>query len=262
MPPRNLARHTIGFAAAVCVVCAVLVSSSAVLLRDRQQANIELDRKRNVLLAAGIIVEGESSSREEIEQRFASFEVVAVDLQTGAEDAGFSLAGYDPRRALADAAASRPVPANDAQVLRVPLRAFVYRQRDTDGRLQMLVLPVEGMGLWGTMYGFLALGPDLTTIRGLTYYEHKETPGLGGEVDSADWKALWPGRAAFDQGGAVVIEVARGRAGSLAEDPHRVDGLAGATITGRGVTGMLRFWLGPQGYGPYLARLRKGGTDG
>lgn len=260
--PRSPALHTIGFAAAVCVVCAVLVSSSAVLLRDRQQANIELDRKRNVLMAAGVITEDQSLSREEIERRFASFEVVAVDLETGDEDADFPVAGYDTRRALADPAASRPVPANDAQVLRVPQRALVYRQRGADGRLQLLVLPIEGMGLWGTMYGFLALGPDLKTIRGLTYYEHKETPGLGGEVDSAAWKTLWPGRVAFDEGGGTVIEVVRGRAGSVTEDPHRVDGLAGATITGRGVTGMLQFWLGAQGYGPYLARLRKGGTDG
>jgi Na+-transporting NADH:ubiquinone oxidoreductase subunit C len=261
VPQRSLVVHTVGFAAAVCVVCAVLVSSSAVLLRDRQVANVELDRKRNVLMAAGVLGEDRSPSREETERRFASFDVVPVDLRTGEEDAGFDGEDYDPRRALADPAASRAVPRNDAQVSRVPNHVLVYRELGEDGRLQLLVLPVEGMGLWGTMYGFLALGPDLRTVRGLAYYEHKETPGLGAEVDSTGWKQLWPGRIVFDDVGTPVIEVVRGRAGPAAADPHRVDGLAGATITGRGVTGTLRFWLGEYGYGPYLERLREGDSD-
>ncbi len=262
MRPRNSIVHVVGFAAAVCVVCAVLVSSSAVLLRERQLVNVELDRKQNVLAAAGLLRDRETLPREEIERRFASFEVVAVDMRTGDEDPGFDVTGYDARRALADPDASQPAHANDAQVVRVPNHVLVYKQLDVEGRLQLLVLPVEGMGLWAKMYGFLALGADLETIRGLTYYEHGETPGLGGEVDNPRWKQLWPGRVAFDERGVPVIEVVRGRAGPVRDDPHRVDGLAGATITGRGVTGTLRFWLGDHGYGRYLTRLRKGKTDG
>lgn len=263
MSPRNDVLHTIRFAAAVCVVCAVLVSSSAVLLRGRQAANFELERKRNVLVAAGELAPDEAASRDEIERRFASFTIAAVELRTGEELPDFPVLGYDQRRALADPAASRAVPRNDAQVARVPHVGLVYKQLDEQqGRLRLIVLPVEGMGLWSTMYGFLALEPDLRTVRGLTYYEHGETPGLGGEVDNPRWKQLWPGRVAVDERGAPVIEVVRGRAGPAASDPHRVDGLAGATITSRGVEAMIRFWLGEHGYGPYLARLRKGGTDG
>jgi len=262
VPQRSDAAYTIGFSAVVCVVCAVLVSSSAVALRDRQAVNIELDRRKNVLAAAGVLKDGESLSREEIERRFASFQVVAVDLRSGEEDPSFPIEGYDARRALADASASRPAPRNDAQILRVPNHGLVYKQLDAGGRLDLIVLPVEGKGLWSTLYGFLALGADLTTIRGLTYYQHGETPGLGGEVDNPRWKALWPGRSAFDEGGEPVIEVTRGRAGTVQEDPHRVDGLAGATLTSRGVTGMLQFWLGENGYGPYLERLKKEGVDG
>ncbi len=121
----------------------------------------------------------------------------------------------------------------------------------------MLVLPVEGYGLWSTLYGFLALDADTKTIRGLTYYQHLETPGLGGEVDNPSWKALWPGRVAFDETGAPVISVIKGRAGSPQDDPYRVDGLSGATITSRGVTNMLQFWLGEAGFGPYLERFRE-----
>lgn len=263
MPPsdRNQARYTLGFSAAVCFVCAVLVSTAAVTLRDRQVVNAELARKRNVLQATGMITEAERPPREEIESRFASFDVVAVDLRTGLEVPSFDVTTYDSRRALADESTSRSAPPNDAQIARLPNHAVVYKQRDPDGQLAQLVLPIEGKGLWSTMYGFLALGPDLKTVRGLTYYEHGETPGLGGEVDSPRWKALWPGRQVRDAEGQVDITVVRGSAGPVSQDPHRVDGLSGATLTSRGVTAMLRFWLGAQGFGPYLEQLRKGDFD-
>jgi Na+-transporting NADH:ubiquinone oxidoreductase subunit C len=259
--PRSYIVRTIGFATAVCVVCAVLVSSAAVLLRDRQAVNAELDRQRNVLMAAGILRTGEPATREQVEEQFASFAVVAVELESGEEVPDFPVQGYDVQRAQRDPSTSRGVPQNLAGLMRVPNHVPVYKQLDEQGNLQILVLPVQGMGLWGTMFGFVALDADLTTIRGLTFYEHKETPGLGGEVDSPRWKQLWPGRLAFNEAGELRIEVVRGAAGPVATDPYRVDGLAGATITGRGVTEMLRFWLGEQGYGPYLERLRKGETD-
>jgi Na+-transporting NADH:ubiquinone oxidoreductase subunit C len=123
----------------------------------------------------------------------------------------------------------------------------------------MLVLPVEGKGLWSTLYGFLALDADLNTIRGLTFYQHGETPGLGGEVDNRTWKALWPGRKAYKDD-VPVIAVVRGRAGPPSEDPYKVDGLSGATITSRGVTHLVQFWLGENGFEPYIDRLRKEGA--
>jgi Na+-transporting NADH:ubiquinone oxidoreductase subunit C len=259
-PRSNL--YVLRFTAVVCVVCAVLVSASAVLLHERQLVNVELDRKRNVLVAAGALGSDETVSQEEIERRFASFDVVAVDLRTGEEDGSFDISGYDARRVLADPDTSRAVPRNAAQVQRVPSRALVYKRLDRDGRTDLLVLPVSGQGLWAAMYGFLALGPDMKTIRGLTYYEHGETPGLGAEVNSPRWQALWPGRQAFDEQGSLVIEVIRGRAGPVAGDPHRVDGLAGATITSTAVTSMLQFWLGDDGFGRYLERLTTISGDG
>ena len=130
------------------------------------------------------------------------------------------------------------------------------RRWSTDGEtLELVVLPVEGLGLWSTLYGFIALDADLETVRGLSFYEHGETPGLGGEVDNPRWKALWPGRKVLADA-EPRIEVVRGRAGSTDEDPYRVDGLAGATMTGRGVTNLLRFWLGEEGFRPYFERLR------
>ena len=160
------------------------------------------------------------------------------------------------RAAAAGAETGRPAPENMAGVQRLPRQALVYELRNAAGQLDLVILPISGMGLWSTLYGFIALDADLETIRGITYYEHLETPGLGGEVDNPRWKALWPGRKAFDDDETVSIEVIRGRAGAPEDDPHRVDGLAGATMTSRGVTNMLQLWLGEHGFRPYLDRLR------
>jgi Na+-transporting NADH:ubiquinone oxidoreductase subunit C len=121
-----------------------------------------------------------------------------------------------------------------------------------------VILPIYGKGLWSTLYGFVALDrDDLNTIRSLLYYQHGETPGLGGEVDNPSWKALWNGKQAFGADGSVQIQVMRGAVDLAATGAqHKVDGLSGATITSRGVHDMLHYWLGEGGYGHYLDRLR------
>ena len=250
--------YNLVFATIVCVVCAVFVSSSAVSLHDRQVANQLLEKQRNVLVAAGLASEGESLSSEDVSVRFGPIRQVVIDLRTGAEVEGVDPAAFDQRAEAASSETGRVAPENNAGINRLPTRALVYELRDDDG-LDLLVLPVEGLGLWSTLYGFLALDADLETIRGLTFYQHGETPGLGGEVDNPRWKALWPGRKAVVDA-EPRIEVIKGRAGPPDEDPYRVDGISGATITGRGVTNLLRFWLGDEGFRPYLERLGKRGV--
>ena len=252
--------YNLTFAAAVCLVCAVVVSSSAVALGDRQDRNAALYKQENVLLAAGLATDDEALAADEVAARFAPITQVVVDLASGAVVDDADPAGFDQRAAAIDPTRSRVAPENLARVARLPTVALVYEVRDASDALEMVVLPVEGLGLWGTLYGFVAIEGDLRTVRGLTFYEHKETPGLGGEVDNPRWKALWPGRLAFDETLTPVIAVVKGRAGSVADDPYSVDGLSGATLTSRGVTNLLRFWLGPEGFGPYLTRLR--GTAG
>ena len=250
--------YNLGFATAICVACAIVVSSSAVSLRERQLVNQALDMQRNVLVAAGLAAPDEALEQDEIEARFAPIRQVVIDVATGTAT-DVDPATFDPRAAAADPATSRTAPPNNAGLNRVADQALVYELRQADGALDLVVLPVHGLGLWGLLYGFVALDADLETIRGLTYYEHKETPGLGGEVDNPRWKRLWDGRRAFGPDGAPAIEVVRGLAGPPADDPFRVDGLAGATMTSRGVTNMLRFWLDDQGFGPYLDTLRAHG---
>jgi Na+-transporting NADH:ubiquinone oxidoreductase subunit C len=247
---------TILFAAAVCGVCSVFVAISAVALKDRQEANERLDRRAKVLAVAGLRAEGEKLSREEIDRRFEErIRGRVIDLVSGEtiEDADPQL--FDQRRASADPSQSRVAPENAADVRRLPHRALVYQVIE-GGEVQRVILPIEGMGLWSTLYGFLALESDGRTIYGITFYEHAETPGLGGEVDNPRWKALWRGRRAFDETWTPRISVLKGRAGPVEQAPYEVDGLSGATITSRGVTHLVQFWLGELGFGPYLERFR------
>lgn len=251
--------YTIGFAAVVCLICSVLVTTAAVSLEERQDVNKLLDKQRNVLQAAGLAKPGEKLDAEEVQRRFEAFEPVVVDLRTGKEDPSTSPDSVDQRQMTSDPAESREMPKNPAQVTRVANEAVVYKLKDDQGNLEMLVLPVEGKGLWSTLYGFLAVGPDAEEIKGLTFYQHGETPGLGGEVDNPRWKSLWPGRKIFDDTGKIAIHVIKGTAGPPAEDPYEVDGLSGATITSRGVTYLIQFWLGDNGFGPYLESYREKG---
>lgn len=257
----NSTWYSLLFATVVCVVCSLLVAGSVILLKDRQRANQRLFVQKNVLLeVTGLVKPGEASAEElgrTFEQRIRAR---LVDLGAGeyVRHPDIDPLNYDQREARNDPARSREVPANDAQVQRVPELVSVYLVMDGD-QAEQVVIPIEGNGLFGPMYGFLALDRDTTTIRGLAYYETKETPGLGGEVNNPRWKALWPGRKAFDEKWIPRINVVKGTAGPAAKDPYQVDGLSGATMTGNAVTNMLHFWLGKEGFGPYLAKARARG---
>lgn len=254
---RHSVLYTLGFSALLCVLCAIMVSTSAVTLKEEQEVNKALDRKTNVLQAAGIVAPGEKVEAAEIERLFESIEPVFVELATGQEVEGGDPDTYDQQKAKKDPATSRKAPENPSRISRLPERALIYKVLDASGDLDTVIVPIEGYGLWGTLYGYLALEADADTVVGITFYDHKETPGLGGEVDNPRWKQLWPGREIYDESGDPALEVIKGSAGPPDENPHKVDGLSGATITSRGVTNMIDFWLGPDGFGPYLKSLRQ-----
>lgn len=253
---RHNALYTILFSGAVCIACAVLVSSAAVSLKEHQLRNAALDKQRNVLFATGLAQTGERLDAEEVQQRFAGIRSVVIDLQTG-ERTDIDPTGFDQAKAARDPATSREAPENRASVQRLPDHALVYEVMDGE-RPSVAVVPIEGYGLWSTLYGFLAVGQDGNTIQGITYYQHGETPGLGGEVDNPNWKALWPGRKIYGDSGDPAIRVIKGTAGSAANAPYEVDGLTGATITSNGVTSMLDFWLGESGFKNYLKQFQEG----
>jgi Na+-transporting NADH:ubiquinone oxidoreductase subunit C len=92
----------------------------------------------------------------------------------------------------------------------------------------------------------------------VTFYDHAETPGLGGEVDNPRWKDSWKGKQAIDETGKVKIEVLKGVVDtSRPESKYQIDGLSGATLTTRGVDNIVKFWLGDDGYGSLLKRLKE-----
>jgi Na+-transporting NADH:ubiquinone oxidoreductase subunit C len=251
--------YTLLFAVAVCGVCSVFVAGSAVSLKDRQVANALLDKQKKVLGVTGLLEAGEKPSAEQVANIFkTSIRAKLIDLKTGAYVDG-DAAAYDQLKASKDPEQSSEAPTNNAKVARLPHRALIYQVVEGEN-IKMVVLPVEGKGLWSTLYGFLALDKDANTIKGLTFYQHGETPGLGGEVDNPKWKSLWPGRKAFGDDGKPKIAVIKGQAGPVAEDPHRVDGLSGATITARGVSHLVKFWLGDYGFGPYLKQFKERGS--
>lgn len=129
--------------------------------------------------------------------------------------------------------------------------ATVYELRE-GGELKFVVLPVHGYGYQSLLRGYLALGSDLNTVAALSFHEQGETPGMGARIGEREWLALWGGRRVADEDGVIRLAVARGEATGV----HEVDGISGATRTGSGVTNLVQFWLGPDGYGPYLQRLR------
>ncbi len=252
MAARHGTGYTLAFAAAVCLVCSILVCLAAVGLKDRQEENRRLDRQKNVLLAATLITADEKPSRAELRTRFENVKALVIELATGLPQADI-----DPMRFDAEAAATDPVPTNPAGITKIAKHAVVYQVRK-NGQPDMWILPIKGKGLWSTMYGFLALDQDTRTVRGISFYDHGETPGLGGEITNTGWTARWVGRQVLDESFKPVFQVIKGSAGTIAADPFRVDGISGATLTGNGVTATVRFWLGEHGFGPFLTNLREG----
>jgi Na+-transporting NADH:ubiquinone oxidoreductase subunit C len=213
-----------------------------------------------VLVAAGLVQPGQRVTVSDDEAIFArGIKARLVDLGSGElmPEGETDARRYDQRAARNDPATSRVAPGNPAGVRRLPNLGIVYYVMK-DGQVDQLVVPVEGLGMWGTIYGFLSLAPDAQTVRGLTFYEHRETPGLGAEISSPEWLALWDGRKGYDNQGQVAVRVVKGAAGKPEVDPHQVDGLSGATITGNAVTNLVQFWLSDQGYGKFLQRFREG----
>ena len=251
---RDSVLGTLFVAAGLCIVCSVLVSTAAVGLRPRQVANKQLFQKKNILLAVGLIKDGEKVSADKINKLFENIETAVVDLDTGQPTDAVDAATYDQKKAARDPNLSVPTEGLNGFQTREKY-SLVYLLRD-NGKISKIVLPVYGKGLWSTLYGYLALESDKNTIAGLTFYEHKETPGLGGEVDNPVWKAKWVGKKVNNDENEIVIEVVKGTADPSSDSAeHQIDGLSGATITSRGISNLVQYWMSAQGFGKYLEQL-------
>ena len=219
--------RTLVVAFLVALVCSLVVSVTAVVLKPWQEANRLQEKAASV---AGIT-------------RALGLDVPMarlISLATGA---------YVDR----DTGTSTKLPP-DKDPAKLGQRedvAVVFELR-VDDKLRLVILPVRGSAYQSTLKGYLALEADLNTVAALTFYEHGETPGLGARIEEDAWQALWPGKKIVDADGVIRIQVVKG----AGKGEYEVDGISGATRTGRGINNMLLYWLGPDGYGPYLAQLR------
>lgn len=253
--PNDDPRKTIAVAVLLCLVCSLVVSAAAVSLRPQQDFNAALSVKREILRAAGLYQAGinvEQTYKARIEERL-------VDLDSGAYVSDRDPASYDQRQAAADPGQSAALSGAE-DIARIRRRANIAKiyLLNEGTQLQRVILPVHGYGLWSTMYGFLALAPDGRTVEAISFYDQRETAGLGGEVANPKWQAGWVGKQVSDSNGQPDFSVIKGSVDPKSpRAAHEVDGLSGATLTSNGVTNLVRFWVGDNGFGPYLKRLKQ-----
>lgn len=239
----------------ICLVCGIVVSTAAVSLRPMQEGNRTLDRQTNILVAAGLYEEG-----IDVPQVFAEVERQHVVLGTSdVAEEGVVPEDYDQRDPSEKTRLSDEE--DIASVRNLPKWGELYLVRNDNDEIETIVIPVQGYGLWSTMYGFLSLEGDADTISGLVFYDHGETPGLGGEIDNKRWQALWTGKKLLSDNGDLNFEVIKGSVDDRTPNKdNKVDGLSGATLTSKGVSNMVRFWVGDKAYGPYLNSIRESGN--
>jgi Na+-transporting NADH:ubiquinone oxidoreductase subunit C len=254
-------RKTITVALSVSLACSVLVTTTVVSMSEVQEENRRKSRMNRIFGDLNILRPGESL--EQAEKRIRPF---LVDLQAGEplpeerHTAALNPDAFDVQAQAESPEYGRALPSEKdiAGLGRIPRYMVAYRVLE-NGAVDKYVFSIYGKGAWSTLYGVIALGRDLKTIEGITFYEHGETPGLGGEVDSRRWKSRWIGKRAFDDEGDLRIRVIRGTVDPSAPDArYRIDGISGATATTRGVDQLVRFWLGDEGYGPFIKKLRTG----
>ncbi|MCC5879997.1 MAG: Na(+)-translocating NADH-quinone reductase subunit C [Idiomarina sp.] len=238
---------------ALCLVCSIIVSGAAVGLKDRQEANAALAMQRNVLAAAGI----DRAGRDVVELYSERVREYRLNLETyelrsaGDDDVADAADVEDQGEILRRLRGAEDV----AGVRELERYTMFYVAMEEDGEtVKSYVLPVRGAGLWGMMYALLALENDGQTILGLNFYDHAETPGLGGEIQNPRWLRNFEGKQAVDSDGNIEIRVVK----NANPENNEVDALSGATITSNGVDRTFQFWLSDSAYGPFLQQLREG----
>lgn len=236
--------------------CSLLVTSAAVGLRPMQEANRALDRKKHILHAAGLYHENKS-----IDELFAPIVTGIIDLETGEfiPENVIDSDTYEQSRAAFTDEGGREIQtdADIAKLRRLEKYSLVYLVMEGNTTSQV-ILPVRGKGLWSTMYAYVALSGDMSTILGVSFYEHGETPGLGGEIENTGWQKSWRNKKVYNDKGDVALAFAKGKAtaeGSRAQ--YEIDGLSGATLTTKGVDSLMKFWFGDHGFKPFISKMSK-----
>ena len=243
--------RTLLVATGIALGCAIMVSTAVYFLRPMQLAYANLERNRTIVEAAGLAPRDSGLSDRAVVSRFVELQVRVVDLETGqfTEDVDAQL--YDQRAASNDPTMSVAIPESLdlAGLGRRARYAPVYLATE-GGRIDRIVLPIHGQGMWSTIYGYLALQSDLNTVADVRIIEHGETAGIGDRIQDPAWQAEWVGTRIHDDAGELRFQVMRN-----ADPSFGVDVISGATVTAEAVGNMVRYWLGEHGYGPLLDNL-------
>jgi len=241
------------------LVCSGLVSAAVVVLRPIQLNNQMLDRSRNIMQLTGLLPADRAIEDDDMLELYKSLDLRIIDIDAASYDGEIDPNTFSERQALADPDRSIAIPSNQdqAKLGRRSRFAPVYMVWNED-KLDRVILPVRGSGMWSMLYGYIALEPDLNTISGMTFYEQNETPGLGDQITHAHWLEQWKGRQVYDYQGNPRFRISEGTVepGSATSE-FEVDALTGATVTGNSVTSLMHYWFGPHGYQPFLLALRE-----
>lgn len=242
-------------ALSLAVVCSVVVSVTAVMLQPIQAKNATMNRNRNVLIACG-----EYNPKVSIEETFKNIRTGFVKLGTDefveSDDLSDFYRNFQQISSSQETSVNVPENLPSIGYPSVPKRMPAYILQDENGQISKIVIMVYGKGLWSTLYGFLSVKSDGRTVQGLTFYQHGETPGLGGKVDNQNWKKQWNGKKLYGNSGNVRISVIKGNVDQTADGAqYKVDGLSGATMTTNGVDNLIKLWVSDFAYGTFLKSL-------
>lgn len=258
--PNDSSTKTLLVALGVAFVCALMISTAAVLLRPAQLENQEQERQEEIQEIVSRLPGIEDLMGSLAEPRVES---QVVELATGRVVPSLNASNFDLFEDAGDPSQSIALPA-EVDIAGIQRRANLapIHLLEQGGQVRLYILPVYGSGYASILHGYLALAGDGNTVVALTFYEHGETPGIGGRIDSPEWRNQWQGKKVRDQEGRLRIDVASGRVNaSSPEASYQVDGITGATRTSRGVANLLRFWLGDYGYGPFLEQVRSSNQE-
>tara|TARA_X000001036_G_scaffold316517_1_gene294924 strand:+ start:1699 stop:2400 length:702 start_codon:yes stop_codon:yes gene_type:complete len=228
--------YTIVFTSIVTIILGGFLSVAAGTLKEIQELNVENDSKKNILSSLGYEPDSNQLWTSDDIRKLFKLNIEAYVLNSNGERTNTDPASIN------------------TEVDKENLPIYVDKK---DGIVNGYAIPISGKGLWSTLYGYFAIEPDGVTAKGITFYAHKETPGLGGEVEKPWFQNNFVGKRFIDEDGNLVgIKVIKGKADP--DSPYEVDGISGATITSKGLESFLVDDL--EKYEPFFRKIRSGGV--
>jgi Na+-transporting NADH:ubiquinone oxidoreductase subunit C len=213
------------YSAAITIVCGGTLAFASITLKDKQDANVALEQKKNILATVMTLEEG--ADVPTLYKKVKSFVIdYNGDVKPGvkAEDVVVAVEYKKPAK-------DRLLP------------VYEFRNSTDTTKVDYAVLPVYGYGLWNNIWGFVAVKSDFNTIQGVKFQHAGETPGLGARIDSDEVQERFRQKTIFDNGKLMSVAIQKGEGLDYSNNPHKVDGMSGATLTGKGVNNMLKDYL-------------------